>query len=87
MMQGSIFITTWNFVRSSYSTVFRLAFALLIQYLLLCSTFAILYDGVRHQQRLDYIHLIPKLRLWYLRNWLLSLNLLKLFCIEPYIIA
>ena len=42
-------------------------FALLIEYLLFCSTFVLIYNEARHQQRIEYTNLIsPFLYLWHL---------------------
>ena len=48
------------FAYSSYSNVCRLTFALSVLYLLFCSTFALLYNKVIRQQKLEYILLIFK---------------------------
>lgn len=44
-------------VYSSYSAVCRSTFALSTRPLLFCSTFVLLYDEERQQQRLQYISL------------------------------
>ena len=52
IMQGSSFIKTKIFVYLSYSTASKLSVSLSIQYSLFCSTFALLYDEVRHQKKI-----------------------------------
>ena len=42
-------------MQSSYGTVHRLSSALTIHYFLFCSSFALLYDETRHQQRFEHI--------------------------------
>ena len=38
----------------SENTVYKLTFALSIQYLVFCSTYILLYDKAKHQQRFEY---------------------------------